>query len=185
MRFLATALLISAPLQAQDPLAAQLDQVAKVASVMMDGDLAKRLVTPRAMASILDQNPQDQWAAADNYDVDHNNYIAAKKATIRLARLCTSPCDVNLWMPIPAKPGRIHIVIRNVHEMSQFWTWGRLHQETPAEMNRVLETGERVTVSRRPGIASVLAPVRDSLGDIVGVVEVVGQSKPNPQENVK
>ena len=61
--------------------------------------------------------------------------------------------------------------------MSQFWTWGALHQEMPAEMKRVLETGERVTVNRRPGMTSVLAPVYDSLGDIVGLVEVVSAER--------
>jgi hypothetical protein len=32
---------------------------------------------------------------------------------------------------------------------------------------------------------SVLAPVYDSLGDIVGLVEVVSQARPDPRENVK
>jgi DNA-binding IclR family transcriptional regulator len=43
------------------------------------------------------------------------------------------------------------------------------------EMQKVFETGERVTVRKRPGMTSVLAPVRDSLGDVVGLVEVVGR----------
>jgi len=169
---------------AQDKMATQLDSVANVASVMMDGDLARRIQTPRSVASMLETNPSDQWAASDNYDVDHQAFTAVKKTLIRLSRLCPSACDVNLWMPVPANPPRIQIVIRNVHEMSQFWTWGALHQEMPAEMRRVLDSGERVTVTRRPGMVSVLAPVRDSLGDIVGLVEVVGQHKPDPQENV-
>ncbi len=177
--------LCSASLLAQDTLPAQLDQVARIASVMVDGDLALRIQTPRSIASMLETNPRDQWAAADNYDVDHQSFTASKKTLIRLSRLCATACDVNLWMPIKAKPGRIQVVIRNVHEMSQFWPWGALHQEMPAEMKRVLETGERLTVKRQPGILSVLAPVRDSLGDIVALVEVVAASKPDPQQNVK
>jgi hypothetical protein len=69
--------------------------------------------------------------------------------------------------------------------MSQFWTWGDLHQEIPPEMTRVLETGERLTARRRPGMISVLAPVYDSLGDVAGLVEVVSQSGRDPRENVK
>jgi len=32
---------------------------------------------------------------------------------------------------------------------------------------------------------SVLSPVRNSLGDIVGLVEVVGRLQPDTRENVK
>jgi len=185
MKLAAFILLCSSRLIAQDPLAAQLDSVARVASVMVDGDLALRIQTPRSVASMLETNPRDQWAASDNYDVDHQAFTAMKKTLIRLSRLCSTSCDVNLWMPVPANPSRIQIVIRNVHEMSQFWTWGALHQEMPAEMRRVLDTGERITVTRRPGMVSVLAPARDSLGDIVALVEAVGRSTPDPQENVQ
>jgi hypothetical protein len=55
----------------------------------------------------------------------------------------------------------------------------------PPEMKRVLDTGQRVTVRRRPGMISVLAPIYDSMGDAVGLVEVVGQTSPDPRENVK
>ncbi len=185
MKLAAFIVLCSTPLPAQDTLPVQLDNVARIASVMVDGDLARRIQTPRSIASMLETNPRDQWAAADNYDVDHQAFTTTKKTLIRLSRLCATPCDVNLWMAVPAKPSRIQIVIRNVHEMSQFWPWGALHQETPAEMKRVLDTGERLSVQHRPGIVSVLAPVRDSLGDIVALVEVVAQAKPDPQENVQ
>ncbi|HNY40293.1 MAG TPA: hypothetical protein PKJ41_07855 [Bryobacteraceae bacterium] len=179
------ALLLAAPLLAQDQLATELDQVARAATAMVDGDVASRIQTARSVASMLETNPRDQWAAADDYDVDHQAFITTKKTLIRLARLCSSTCDANLWLPIAGALGRIHIAIRNVNEMSQFWRWGDLHQPVPAEMKSVLETGKRVTVRKRPGMVSVLAPVYDSLGDIAGVVEVVGVLKPNHQENVQ
>jgi len=34
-------------------------------------------------------------------------------------------------------------------------------------------------------MTSVLAPVYDSLGDIVGLVEVVNQNRPDQHDNVK
>jgi hypothetical protein len=52
-------------------------------------------------------------------------------------------------------------------------------------MKTVLETGRRVTVAQKPGWVSVLAPVSDSLGDIVAVVEVAGQRRFDPQGNIK
>lgn len=185
MKTAALFVILTACASAQDKLALQLDSVARVATVMVDGDLARRIQTPRSVASMLKTDDRDRWAASDNYDVDHPAFIATKKTLMRLARLCPSACDVNLWMPVPTKPTRIHIVIRNVYEMSQFWTWGALHQEMPVEMRRVIDSGDRLTVTRRPGMVSVLAPVRDSLGDTVGLVEVVGQMKPDPQENVQ
>lgn len=185
MKAVALWMACSAGLGAADPLAAELDAVARTATVMVDGDVARRIPTARSAAGLLKQHPRDPWAASDNYDVDHAAFIATKKTLIRLSRLCTAPCDVNLWMPVPTKPPRVQIVIRNSLELSQFWTWGALHQEMFPEMQRVLESGQRVTVERRAGMISVLAPVVDSLGDRVGLVEVVSQRRLDPQENVK
>jgi hypothetical protein len=161
----------------------QLDEVGRIASVMVDGDACRRIVTPRALEAIDKVNPRDRWASADNYDVDHNAYIQIKKTLMRLALLVPFPCDVNLWMPLPKN--RVHIVIRNQNEISQFWTWGALHQEMFPPMKEVLDTGRRVVVKQKPGYISVLAPVSDSLGDIVGLVEVVAQTKADTHENVK
>lgn len=178
-------LVLTLALPAGAQVARQLDEVARIASVMVDGDLAKRIVTERAMKYLLKEDPRDPYLASDNYDVHHEPFIQTKKTLIRLSRLVDSPCDVNLWMPVPTDPPRIHIVIRNANEMSQFWVWGALHQEMFPEMNDVLRTGKRVTVSKRPGWISVLAPVYDSLRDVVGLVEVVSRTSIDPQENVK
>ncbi len=163
----------------------ELDTVARVASAMVDGDACRRIVTKRALDSMFAQNPRDRFLASDNYDVNHEPFIQVKKTLIRLARLCPFACDVNLWMPLAGRPGKIHVVIRNSREMSQFWPWGALHQDMPAPMKTVLETGRRVTAKEKPGWISVLAPVADSLGDTVGLVEVVAPLRANPRENVK
>ena len=69
--------------------------------------------------------------------------------------------------------------------MSQFWPWGKLFQDTPKPMRTVLETGQRLTVTEKTGYVSVLAPVRNSLGDIVSLAEVVSRVEPDSRENVK
>lgn len=92
---------------------------------------------------------------------------------------------MSLWKPLATDPPRIHIVIRNVHEISQFWRWGALHQQMSPQMRQLLDTGKRITVTGKPGWISVLAPVCDSLGDILGLVEVVSQMEPDPRVNVK
>lgn len=162
-----------------------LDQIARVATVMVDGDICQHILTPRALQYILRTDPRDRWADGDNYDVDDRSFIAIKKTLIRLAGLAAYPVDVNLWMPLAASPPRVHIVIRNRYEMSQFWEWGKLTQELFPPMREVLETGKRLTVRQKPGFVSVLAPVRNSLGDIVGLVEVVSRVEPDERENVK
>jgi hypothetical protein len=179
---LATALCAA---QSPEPQERELDTIGRIATVMVDGDVCERIVTKRAMDSILAVNPRDPWMASDNYDVNHEAFIQTKKTLARLSRLVGFPADVNLWMPIPGKVGRIHIVIRGVNEMSQFWPWGALHQEMPASMKTVLESAKRVTAKEKPGWISVLAPVSNSLGDVVGLVEVVTRLKPSAHENVK
>jgi hypothetical protein len=180
-------LLTLVPLRAQDAdrMEHDLDGIAHVASVMIDGDICQRILTARARQHILHPDARDKWSDADNYDVDDQAFITTKKTLIRLAQLADYPVDVNLWMPIEGMPGRIHIVIRNRYEMSQFWTWGTLTQDTPAPMNTVLEKGSRISVRGKSGYISVLAPVRNSLGDIAGLVEVVTRTELDPRENVK
>ncbi|MEO8657978.1 MAG: hypothetical protein ABI693_05885 [Bryobacteraceae bacterium] len=170
--------------QAGDP-AASLDRVAEVATAMVDGDVCARIETPRSRSFATKKDPRDPWRGSDNYDVDDASFILTKKTLIRLSRLCAAACDVNLWMPLSSDSGKVQVVIRNVNEMSQFWPWGALNQEMPPEMKQVLGTGKRMTVRRKPGMISVLAPVYDSLGDINGLVEVVSRLRPDPRENVK
>ncbi|MGH9664377.1 MAG: hypothetical protein ACRD9L_08155, partial [Bryobacteraceae bacterium] len=102
-----------------------LDEIGRVATIMIDGDACQRIVTQRALDHIFHQDPRDQWAAGDNYDVNDEAFIQVKKTLIRLAHLAPYPVDVNLWMPLASKPPQIHIAIRNRYEMSQFWEWGK------------------------------------------------------------
>lgn len=178
-------LALTAALAAEDRFTQQLEETARVASVMVDGDVCRRIVTARAMEYMLRTDPKDRFLAGDNYDVNADAFDTVKKTLIRLSRLVPFPADANLWMPIPGLPGKVRIVIRNANELSQFWPWGALYQDMEPEMKTVLETGRRVTVARKPGWVSALAPVRDSLGDIVGLVEVAGRRNPDGRENVK
>ncbi len=162
-----------------------LEDVARIATVMVDGDICTHIQTKRSIEYMSKKDPRDPWIASDNYDVNDGPFIQTKKTLIRLAQLCPSACDVNLWMPVPSRPDRVQILIRNVHEISQFWKWGDMDQEMPPEMKRVLEHAEFVTVRRKAGMTSVLAPVYNSLEDVVALVEVVSESNPDPRENVK
>jgi hypothetical protein len=182
-----TVLFLACVAQGRDAenLARDLDKIAGVATVMIDGDVCQRILTPRAIEYMLRNPSPDKWADADNYDVDDAAFIATKKTLIRLSQLASYPVDANLWMPLKSDGSLVHVVIRNRYEMSQFWPWGKLFQTTPAPMRETLETGRRITVTGKSGYVSVLAPVRNSLGDIVGLVEVVSRVEPDSRENVK
>jgi hypothetical protein len=187
MRTVGLVFLLTLAASAKDAgtLTKDLDNIARTASVMIDGDVCQRIVTPRGLEYMLKNPSRDKWADADNYDVDDASFIATKKTLIRLSQLADYPVDVNLWMPLKPDLSVVHIVIRNKNEMSQFWPWGKLFQDTPKPMRAVFETGQRVTVTEKAGYVSVLAPVRNSTGDIVGLAEVVSRLQLDSRENVK
>ena len=160
---------VNAATQQQD-----LQEIARVATVMVDGDVCQHIVTQRALQHMLRSDPRDEWQAGDNYDVHDAPFIQTKKTLIRLAMLAPYPVDVNLWMPVPTTQD-IQVVIRNKYNLSQFWQGG-LEQSMPPEMHEVLQTGKTLTVQKSPGMISVLAPVRNSLNEIVGLVEVVSSA---------
>lgn len=186
MRPILIALLAAAGALAEDDrFTRELDEAARVASVMVDGDVCRNVVTARAMEYMFRNDPKDRFLGGDNYEVNYDAFDSIKKTLIRISRLVSFPADANLWMPIPGHPDKIRVVIRNANELSQFWPWGALYQNMIPEMKTVLDTGQRVTVAQKPGWVSVLAPVSDSLGDIVAVVEVASQKQLDPHENVK
>jgi len=163
----------------------ELQDVAHVGSVMLDGDVCQKIVTEQAKGFLFATDPRDRFLAGDNYDVDDVAFNAVKKTLTRLSHLASFPADVNLWMPIEGHPGKIQLVIRNRNEMSQFWSWGELYGDMLPQMETVLKTGRRVAVARKPGWISVLAPIHNSLGDVVGLIEAVSQVKVDAHENVK
>ena len=163
----------------------ELDDVARVGSVVVDGDVCQKIVTQRAKEFLFAKEPRDEFLAGDNYDVDDVAFNTVKKTLARLSHLSSFPADVNLWMPIEGHPGKIQLVIRNKNEMSQFWNWGELYGDMVPQMETVLMTGQRVTVTSKPGWISVLSPVHNSLGDVVGLIEAVSRIKVDVHENVK
>src|SRR3954449_12205022 len=100
MKALVALVVASAALHAQDRLTRELDDAARVASVMVDGDACRRIVTPRAMEFMLRTDAADRYLASDNYDVNHSAFDAVKKTLIRISRLVSFPADANLWMPV-------------------------------------------------------------------------------------
>ena len=55
---------LSAQQQTKGTLTRDLEEVARVASVMMDGDVCERIMTPRALQRMFALDPNDPWAGA-------------------------------------------------------------------------------------------------------------------------
>ena len=92
MKFIPIILLFAAGcVRAQsDETAAALDRVAQVATVMVDGDVCRRIETERSREYAVKKDPRDPYVASDNFDVDATAFTQTKKTLIRLARLCAT-----------------------------------------------------------------------------------------------
>ncbi len=154
--------------------AALLD-AAQVAAVMVDGDLAGRIVSERSWRYIRTPNPKYRFMTGDYYDVDHASFLLMKKTLLRLGRLAGFPCGTSLWLPVPGAKGQVSCVVQN-GKLHRYYRFGASNQPTPPEMARCLKTGRVVAAPADRDYVTVLAPVRDSLGDVVGVVELCAAS---------
>ena len=150
-----------------------LDDLARIASVLVDGELCLQIVTDRAEGLLFKEDPRDPYASSDNYDVNLAPFVQTKKLLGRIALLADFPVDCNLVLKCKNKPEQVQMVIRQYHGWTQCYLWGARAYEPTPEMKRVMEKGERVLLrSKNSDHVFVLAPVRDSLGDVVGLVEV-------------
>lgn len=154
--------------------------IARVASVVFDGELCHGIVTDRAWTWMRDFDPDDKWSAHDNYDVDHDAFVAAKKMLLRLELL--APAGVragcSLWRAVPSLPGRITCLAQNGGP-ARWQRFGMLHMETRPEMAAALAAGELTDApDDDSGVVTVLAPVRDSHKDVAGFIEVSTAAAP-------
>jgi hypothetical protein len=154
--------------------------IARVAAVMFDGELAKEIVTDRSWKWMANFDPKDRWSSMDNYDVEHGPFLAAKHTLLRLERLAPPGVRVQclLWTPVPTLPGQATVVIWNGGP-SRFWQWGKNHLDATPEMRAALDSGELQDVAEAgSGVVTVLAPVRDSLKEVSGFIEVSASAVP-------
>src|SRR5438046_1498961 len=73
----------------------ELEDVVRVGSVMVDGDVCQKIVTEQAKGFLFATDPRDRFLAGDNYDVDDVAFNTVKKTLTRLSHLASFPADVN------------------------------------------------------------------------------------------
>jgi hypothetical protein len=156
---------------------ADLREAGRVASVMVDGDLAQAIITARAMHYIRNPNPRYRYMTGDYFDVDHDNFLRMKKTLLRLGRLVDFPCGTSLWIPVPGRKNLVTCVVQN-YKLHRYYRFGAASAKTAPEMARCMKRGRVVVAPVEEDLVTVLAPVRDSLGEVVGFVEFCS---PNPR----
>ncbi|HTL51426.1 MAG TPA: hypothetical protein VL860_02500 [Planctomycetota bacterium] len=159
-----------APIDDKTALENDLKSLAVLAGPLMDGDECHAVLTKRSYETMWAIDPRDQWAAMDNYDYDEDIAIRVKKQLIRLARTRGYKADCNLWLDCPEKKNTVQCVIKNVNNCCPYAPWGALYQDTPAVIQQALK-GEVSCGSTDGNWVSAFAPIKNSMGDIVGVVE--------------
>jgi hypothetical protein len=148
------------------------EQLGAMATAMLDGDAASRIVTSRALKKLTDVSGRDPWAAGDNYDVDPKAFEQTKKTMLRLQSLGAPETGMNLWLRVPQRDHMVQVVIRLQPGLSSFYN-GEMMQDIPSAFLNVFEKGLQVASREKSGLISVLAPVRNSLGEVTALNEIV------------
>ena len=144
----------------------RLRRLARIAEVLIDGEVFKGIVADPAVAG------------GDDYRVDDEKFIVVKKFLLKLKRIEKGDVSAQTWRPFANKDGvpcAVVVVpvdphprdVKGIHPLS-------------AALKKAFDggTGVEVLTFNNAPLLSVCAPIRDSLGDIVGVVEVFGSLAP-------
>ena len=156
---------------------AALKETARVASVMVDGEVAGRIISDRAHHYIANPDPQFRYATGDYYDVDHASFLSMKKTLLRLERLADFPCNASLWVRVKGLADHVTVAVQN-GSLHRYWKWAEHKRELAGEMAECFASGEVTPAPEDDDLVTVMAPVRDSLGEVVAVVELTA---PNPK----
>jgi len=143
---------------------------------MVDGEEAGRIITDRALYYMVNPDREFRFLSGDYYDVDAETFLRMKKTLLRLEKLVAFPCHSSLWVRLKGKEDHVTVAVQN-GQMKRYWRWAEEQRPADPEMAECLESGEVVVSPPDPerGLLAVLAPVRDSLGDVVGFVELTAK----------
>ena len=154
-----------------------LRETARVAAAMIDGDEARRIITERALHYIANPDPKFGFLSGDYYDVEHAPFLRIKKSLLRLERLLSFPCNTSLWLLLDKPPEHATVAVQN-GSLHRYWKWAEEKRPLEPEMAECVRSGEVVVApTDHPSrTLTVLAPVRDSLDDVVGFVELTSRN---------
>lgn len=149
-----------------------LRELGRVAEAMVDGELAVRIVSDRSAHYIAHPHPKYRFMTGDYYDVDHASFLLMKKTLLRLEKLAPVPCNSALWVRVKGAKDVITPVVQN-GRLHRYYSFGESGRKLEGDLARCMKSGQLfVAPAAGSDYLTVLAPVRDSLGDVVGCVEL-------------
>ena len=153
----------------------ELVRLGEIASGILDGEEVKHIISTEAMHYIVNPDPDHRYLAGDYYDVEGELFLRTKKLLLRVERLGQVPVDSSVWVPVPVSPPAVTVAVHNGVN-HRYYTFGQETLPTPEAMRQVFESGTIGRIGPDEGeqkarMATALAPVRDSLGDVVGIAE--------------
>jgi len=157
----------------------ELSRLGEIAAALLDGEDVKRIITQEAMHHISRPDPEYRFLSADYYDVHHGPFLRVKKLLMRIERLSDLGVNGAIWGPVP-ETGKVTVALQNGPH-HRYYEFGAQSRDPAPEMRRVLDAGEVTAAPTGPNDThvTVLAPIRDSLQDVVGVVELTAPLDPD------
>jgi hypothetical protein len=144
----------------------RLRRAARAGAVFIDGEAFKALVIDPSLNT------------GDDYRVDHEKFIAVKKALLKLKRLEDGDLGVVTWRRFPpgSQDQADQVMPVDAHPCA---SRPGNHPISPAMAEAFAgNVAVQQLEFRGAPVLSVCAPIRDSLDDVVGVVEVFASLAP-------
>ncbi len=147
-------------------------RVAYAGSIFLDGEAFREtFFDPKQGAVCAEEPDRDD----PQYHVDHEKFIALKRTLFKLKRLESDPVALMTWRPYLDDQVVVAVAMDLHPVMVRPGT-----QQINEAMRQALggETAEQEYEFRGRPVLSVLAPIRDSFEDVVGVLEVYASLVP-------
>lgn len=150
------------PAARREAVAARLLELARVAMAIVDGDAVRDCLRPASRIEI----------SGDDYEYDADQCNALRRGLLRVERMSDLDVQTGVWRLRPDKPGMADLLLAGMGYPRQFSGWDRYLIPIPAAMQQAFDGQPGTGFSDDGRYCSVLAPVRDSLDDTVGVLEL-------------
>ncbi len=156
----------------------ELLRLAEVTEAILDGEEVKNIITEEAIHYVINPHPDYPYLGMDHYDVDHELFLRNKKLLLRIAKMSQRDIGATIIVPV-GDTEFVTIALHNGTCFRYYKSFGEQRSIPADEVKNVFETGEIAAIFPDDSAAmyTTLNPVRDSLGDIVAVVEL---STPTP-----
>jgi hypothetical protein len=145
-----------------EAVAARLLELARVALAVLDIDAVRDCLLPEARVA----------AAADDHGYDIGLFNKVKSGLLRVERLSDLAVCTAIWRRRPDDQGKAEVLLVGSTYPPQLIEWDKYEIAIPDPMQAAFE-GEPGRLVREEGeLCSVFVPLRDSLDDVVAILQV-------------